>query len=500
MAEPADFGGWQAPTFNQLNFNGSCPAATRYFAETVLYKTDDHDSHFLDGTTSAKLGTILWYLDSLIPSNWTTPPHEPVDKNNNYNQALMDWYFNVWKNQTYIEGLVPEERDKYDVFMNQSRAFAYHCNLKNICDLLQVPGDPDVSGIGMLWIYYILAILTTLYFSVVAIEQLGVVFPAANGASRKWAQSGVVNSFSKTLDEFLDSVLVFAASMLGATLYRYSAWMNAANVSDTIEISTYTIVGSAIMSIFSLFACLVLQMVSPEWSMKGRRIFLWAIIFGFAIGAEIMCRLIVRDFYETLGSSYQANYYGYQDLSANFTATSGIKGSDYRRMRILELRCYPKGFVHYLLKLVSIGFGLQDASIFFISISLLLFIIMMILEFIPKDNPAYRAISPKVVKVHPKDFSLRSKRTLRLIRLTAGLVYLAMIWILLGNFKSYRKQVGHFATNQDSQWSFGQILALATWAPAAISLAAHLLSKLHWELNLNHTEKKHRDRGRDPRG
>lgn len=152
MAGLAEFGGWQAPTFNQLNFNGSCPAATKYFAETILYKTDDLDNHFLDGTTSVKLGTILWYLDSLIPSNWTTPPHDPVAKNNNYNQALIDWYFSIWKNQTYIDTLVPEERDKYDVFVNQSRAFAYHCNLTNFCDQLEVTGDPDVSGVGV-WLH-----------------------------------------------------------------------------------------------------------------------------------------------------------------------------------------------------------------------------------------------------------------------------------------------------------------------------------------------------------
>ena len=60
-----------------------------------------------------------------------------------------------------------------------------------------------------------------------------------------------------------------------------------------------------------------------------------------------------------------------------------------------------------------------------------------------------------------------------------GVLCCAIMWALLGLFSAYRfdihRKMG--SSDEDSQWSFGQVLALATWAPVAVELIDTYLSE-----------------------
>lgn len=140
---------WTAPRFDQLVVNASCDASAEYFAATYLFKTDRLDLHYLDGTKSADLGTILIYLDSLIPDQWQTPYNETDKRRNAYFQSLMEWYFGVWRNQTLLRSMTGQDKLAYDTFNNQSMSFGFTCDNRRICDRLELSGDPDVSGRGV---------------------------------------------------------------------------------------------------------------------------------------------------------------------------------------------------------------------------------------------------------------------------------------------------------------------------------------------------------------
>ncbi|KAI4595506.1 hypothetical protein KJ359_006852 [Pestalotiopsis sp. 9143b] len=76
------------------------------------------------------------------------------------------------------------------------------------------------------------------------------------------------------------------------------------------------------------------------------------------------------------------------------------------------------------------------------------------------------------IKTRYGTIARRFTRTIKYLRLVMGLIYLAMTWLFLAKFISYRREVKRLAqsTDQDSDWSFGQILALAQWIPIVISI------------------------------
>lgn len=54
---------------------------------------------------------------------------------------------------------------------------------------------------------------------------------------------------------------------------------------------------------------------------------------------------------------------------------------------------------------------------------------------------------------------------------------MATMWTLLGLFETYRSSI-QGSTGQsgsDNQWTFGQVLALATWAPVFVDLVGILI-------------------------
>ena len=68
------------------------------------------------------------------------------------------------------------------------------------------------------------------------------------------------------------------------------------------------------------------------------------------------------------------------------------------------------------------------------------------------------------------------------MRVVNGLACLAFMWLLLAKFVEYRETVTQLAAgaDQDSTWTFGQVLALATWAPTAVDFLSVYFCKSYY--------------------
>jgi hypothetical protein len=91
--------------------------------------------------------------------------------------------------------------------------------------------------------------------------------------------------------------------------------------------------------------------------------------------------------------------------------------------------------------------------------------------FISSSLPAQ---SPWRLKVHDSAFWRIWKACRPFMRIINGIACLVFMWLLLAKFAEYRNTVTHLAAgaDQDSVWTFGQVLALATWAPTVVDFVS----------------------------
>lgn len=63
------------------------------------------------------------------------------------------------------------------------------------------------------------------------------------------------------------------------------------------------------------------------------------------------------------------------------------------------------------------------------------------------------------------------------MRTLDGILCLAIMWALLILFERYRNSIQNAkgGSDTDSEWTFGQVLALATWAPVFVDLVGILI-------------------------
>lgn len=314
----------------------------------------------------------------------------------------------------------------------------------------------------------VVAALTTIYFVILTIDRLihldksppqEQTDPEMGEKPRLERLGGrVVSALQHTVDGFLDSTLIFAGAMLAATVYRYFTWLFPRDDLATDEIWTYTLLGSAMMSTFSVFPCLVLQTVVKNPETDGRRALLWTIVVSLAIIVEIAFQLTFRHLYKFIQAAEYLSeaedqpgflpdmaYWRFQEM---FNETGFHV--NYHRMNLLEFHCTSRYHVSEVWKILLVGFSFQALS-FSIFLSVFIFFKGRLDEF----KSAYEVIHGK------------SRRTVKILRLLMGAIYLIMGWYFLARFVSHRRTLKTYApsTDQDSDWGFGQILALATWVP-----------------------------------
>lgn len=151
-----------------------------------------------------------------------------------------------------------------------------------LCPKLELEGDSDLAGIGMVITYFLAATFTTIYF-VALIPDLWDTSEAKNPQS--WARYlQYTSGFRGSLTGFLDTVILFTVSMLGAALTRYSSILNNPNAPRSI----YSVLNSIFVSSFCVFPALVLQSLSHDLRRRGVRLGLWFVLMALALAVEIL--------------------------------------------------------------------------------------------------------------------------------------------------------------------------------------------------------------------
>lgn len=275
-----------------------------------------------------------------------------------------------------------------------------------------------------------------------------------------------IESFQQTGGRFLNGALVFATAMLGATVARYYAFQKHQDEVDADDVSFYTFLGSAFMSTFCVFPCLVLQTVADQSESRYTRLFLWCTTIGLAAAVWALSLPSIDYFLELTRAfdNYEAatklsdlDKHDYDLLVAHKTL---YRPGIYRAL-IWEKHCDSGGIRHRLRTLLTVGLIVQAPG----------FIYSLFTSLVAATSPWRSDPFHRLHRRCGSAFNLPEPLN-RIVRLVIGTIYLAFALLFLASFIQYRHIVKNLApsTDADIDWSFGQILALAQWAPVGLEL------------------------------
>ncbi|KAF1958764.1 hypothetical protein CC80DRAFT_19482 [Byssothecium circinans] len=325
-------------------------------------------------------------------------------------REVEDWYFNA----TFIN----KEKQPRNALVDSTFA---NC-LDQFCSLLPWKGNADFAGRGMLATYATEAIFTTLYITILLIGQYG-----RRPKSGTWKNrlGRIHEATNESLRPFLDAALLLTIAMLVAANYNFGITI----YDPTKAVTSTSCVMSAFVSLFTIFPTIALH-TSASHSLRRSKFRTWTWGLIGALTASMMGLFIWAIYITGISRRY---YY------------DGL-GLDTSGQLFFERNCLN-----------------MDALIEFDNSLLILFAILglVVLVYLLLRCLWRRPFSKK------NRFLLK----LRLIwpLLTVLWAVLAM-WASFGVFVYYRKNLDSRAgdMSEDHEWSFGQILAIFTFAPVVI--------------------------------
>lgn len=295
--------------------------------------------------------------------------------------------------------------------------------------------------------YYIAAIFSTIYFVVLTPELC-----AAYGRTLPWLAKGVSRSrygtlnagFRESLQGTLDATLLFAISMLVAAVTRYVQ----IQLHPDETYSLYGLMDSVFLSAFSVFPCFILQSLSHELRRRRVRLFMWLLVLIFAITVDVLYNKNFLDVFSseerldaTLGTEQEFGQFVWLELCQSYSLMGGLETTLKVGHALMLANC--SWWVYYVVA------GLGGS----------------------RWKPALQAKAGKWWKWW---------EYARLwLRVGNCILCLAVMWTFLGLFTVYRADIATKAagSDQDSEWSFGQVLTLVTWIPIFVDLAVFYICK-----------------------
>ena len=292
--------------------------------------------------------------------------------------------------------------------------------------------------------YYLALLFASIYFVVLTVTSIKCFYRDHARAERLRGRT-FISIFRETLSTFLDSALNFCISMLGAAITRYSSYIKHPENHQSL----YALFGSVFMSGFSILLCIIIQTLAGTVRRHWLRMILWTVILALAISLAAMYWTLYyqQEWSKKFGDIPDSNFDWGQETrqSAQAIETLWLK------------RCDP----HNLRKALE---RLSQGTHVILGLNFLWWLHGLFASLMPSS--LRRHINPQT-----KGWKLwrNMKRVLKVID---GIICLVFAWILLGFFHSYRYAVSQSAGNsdEDSKWTFGQVLSLATWAPVAVDL------------------------------
>ncbi|EPE09113.1 integral membrane protein [Ophiostoma piceae UAMH 11346] len=385
----ATYYGWVPPTSETANFT-DCGLAAQYLAN-LLYYSQGANAFDMPFNTSYN------YILSFVPSYLDTPT---------YGQAAQ-WLEDVLRNDLPI----------YGSMLNYPLD---HCP-EQVCRKMTWDGDPDLIGIGVVVVYYLAAILTTLHVLILSVNPR--IRPLHTERYERW-RNRFVSVFHDSLATFLDTGLLFSIAMLVGAVYRYGS----ARVNPEKTHSPYQLMNAAYMGIFNVLPPFLLQLVMKHRRRQGVRNILWVVILVLGI-------TLISLYWTSLGTDAQI----YRMLTTHDSAVSDF---------VWEYGCNHSN--------ISTAF----------KFTLIAAVVTLIF------NSAFWVWFGLPARFRAKLNSHKTERRKSIVRKLSIISSCLLMWTLLGLFTAYRSILLEKMPNaqSSSSWSFGQMLALATWVPVGIDM------------------------------
>ncbi|KUI69428.1 hypothetical protein VM1G_04970 [Cytospora mali] len=410
---------WEVPPITSLDIsdcNGIGPWAAYYY--TAVGEWLGEGSFSWDEMSTIEdipINVVLDFLRSTVPRNWT----QPTDG------ELLLWYLDFYE---YVQ------LDNYQTLRAMINVSLFQCQY-SVCPNLNFSGDSDLSGIGMMISYYMIAIFATLYYFALVpgfFEAYGHSFKSLKIVSR---YRKIAAGFEESVAGFLDAMLLFSVSMLLAAITRY------VSVSES-PYDTHSVFGlqtSIFLSTFSIFPALILQSLSHDLRRQRIRLAMWDLVIIFSITVEVLYRVEYRGWIRT----------------GHFSEDSD-GGAQMTQAYWFEL-CQSLDLVQSLLTLLSVGH-----AVLVLNFTAWLYIVAEI-YFGKWWLPAMQR----------RTIWWKRWETCRIwLRVGNGLLCIAIMWAFLKVFTDYRQDVMENAgeSDKDGDWTFGQVLSLTTWIPIGVEL------------------------------
>jgi len=309
--------------------------------------------------------------------------------------------------------------------------------------------------------YYLEAALVTIYFIVLFSARFS---PITHPADRSTAVRRVVCAFRESVTLFLDASVIFAISMLAAGIARYVQYIR----DPWGYQSVYALVGSVYMSAFSIFPTLVLQSVSDRPRRHWMRLLLWFLVIVSAVGLDVLYRRTSKaQRWDTKSDELDLWVWG-DDVRAEsqFTETLWLT------------ICDPQDFRLKLKDILTVDHVILGFNV-------LWWIYILLSSLVPmRTRERWRHKSGRRRRRHHGEGGVSCwvcwQTSLKPALVAANAITcLVLMWCTLAYFHLYRDAVAQVAgdSNKDDEWTFGQVLALAAFAPVVVDLIVILLRK-----------------------
>ncbi|KAH8753566.1 hypothetical protein F5883DRAFT_191208 [Diaporthe sp. PMI_573] len=410
---------WSPPPTSALSVS-NCTAISAFYASGMAYRE----------TSDVGYEASFNYLRSLIPSNWTSPT----------DGQLLTWA-DSW-----------DEKTSTRVVNESVNMVQYGCD-QEICHYLQLEGDPDLAGIGMMASYYLVALLATIYTTVISLESLAVL-----KAYKPWRKFH--SWFEQTINSFLDASLLFSISLLLASIYRFSA--AARHPDDADNTFIYSLINAMTVSMFSVFPPLLLQFAARNLRRRGIRAICWFVVITFVITMTIL-------YYRWRGPSIVSQFPDEESIPYL------LQHTEYHQSQAVWLVFCDLTNAHLVEALDRAIITAQ--VILALNLPCWIYLLFRVADTQQKDSAGPQdSVKNKLYHIYSQVWKRCGKQT----RALNIILLCATMWLLLGTFTTIAVRLadGMGPWGKDRQWSIGQVLAMATFAPLIIDIIA--IAKCKW--------------------
>lgn len=302
--------------------------------------------------------------------------------------------------------------------------------------------------------YYLVATLATLYVFFFSLNSINLFNECKPPKALRGLIEQTLSLFlnEQMLNLFLDTSLLFSISMLLAAVYRFTSAFTHPDGSDNTFF--YSRINAVTISLFSVFPPLMLQFPARKKQRKRIRAVLWFLVILFIIALTVL-------YYKWRGNSPLSKYFENDsnvdyELSHQWDQSLWLVLCDLNPWRLkVALDCA------IIVAQVVLGLNLPRW------ICLLLTL---------RGNQRESSDAEHHENGNVEGSYSKMRRILRALNIT---LCCATMWLLLGIFTAISARVadGMGSESKDRKLSVGQVLAVATFVPLSIDMAATAFGK-----------------------